>query len=251
VGEVHLFLLWSSARPCETQIVGDIASRFRVLDVVEVTWSEAEFGQNLRSFYGAALPPDSHKEQQVGTGPFLVVVVEDEHPRMRLRRMGSGRRWVNASIVDARGSYRAATGDGHRVHASENAREADRDLVLLFGRRGRDFLGGGGATPGSPRQHAHDIVGADGWRDLDELVLALHVTAGCRRLPPRAGVDVDLEVADEWWAREILRCSGTEGDVDVVVGGHPLRVGVVERPRRERLPRWLPPAFTRTNDVPA
>jgi hypothetical protein len=251
VGEVHLFLLWSAARPFETAIVGDVASRFRVLDLVEVTWSPAAFGQNLRCFYGSALPPDSPKEQQVGRGPFLVVVVEDEHPRRRLRRMGSGRRWVNASVVEARRAYRATTGGGHRVHASENAWEADRDLVLLFGRRGRDFLDGSSATLAHPRQHPHDVVGAHGWRDLDELTLALHVTSGCRRLPPRDGVDVELEVADEWWAREVLRRSGTEGDVEVLVGGRTVRVGVVERPRRARLRRWLPPAFIRPDDVPA
>lgn len=247
VGEVHLFVLWSAARPHEAEIVADIESTFRLLDLVEVTWTASAFGQNLTTFYGAALPPDSHKEQHAGTGPFLVAVVEDEHPRQRFRRMGSNRRWVSARVIDARARYRAMTGGGYRVHASESAVEANRDLVLLFGRPARSFLRTGRA---GLRRHVGDIVGANGWRSESELLLALDVVGGARRVEAPPGVDLQLEVGDEWWARELLRRPGSQGEVEVEVGGGPVRIGLVERQRRVRIPTWLPPALARTR-VPA
>ena len=37
--EVHLFVVWSEARAAERRILEDAAARFRLLDLVEVTWS--------------------------------------------------------------------------------------------------------------------------------------------------------------------------------------------------------------------
>jgi hypothetical protein len=230
VGEVHLFVLWSEARHAEAEILEDIAHHFRVLDLAEVTWSPEAFAQNLRCLYGTALPPDSPKERHSGNGPFLVVVVEDERPRRRIRRLGRHWRWrrVNARVFDARRRYRAMTGGGYRVHASENEREADRDLVLLFGRRAGEFLAG--AAPEGTRAHAADIVGAHGWPDTRQLLLALDVTSGQRVLDPPDGVDLAIEVQDLWWASHVLGAGdGAATRHDVIVDGRPTRVLLVER----------------------
>jgi hypothetical protein len=230
VGEVHLFVLWSNARHAEAEIVADIARHFRVLDVVEVTWSSEAFAQNLRCMYGTALPVDSPKERHSGTGPFLVVVVEDERPRRRLRRFKRRWRRVNANVIDARRRYRAMTGGGYRVHASENEREANRDLVLLFGRRAEEFLDDAGRD-GEARQHRADIIGAHGWRDAEQLRLALDVTSGQRVVEPPDGVDLAIEVQDLWWACHVLGDDdGAATHHEVLVNGRPTRVLLVERP---------------------
>jgi hypothetical protein len=246
--EVHLFVLWSEARHAEARIVDDLSRRFRVLDQVEVVWSEVAFAGNLTRFYGSALPAGSEKERHCGTGPMLVVVVEDPQPRYRPRRVGGGHRWVNTAVIDARSRYRDWTGRGFRVHASEHQREADRDLVLLFGRPGSHFLG---ATPprGSPRRHERDLIGTHGWRDISELLLALEVTAGRRILTDAPDGDLVLEVGDLWWAEHVA--GGTDlgdGRREVRVDGRPFTLRLVEsraRPARSimgRVRSILPPA---------
>jgi len=55
--EVHLFILWERARASEARILDDIEASFRVLDVVDVTWSPEHFTRSLVRFYGDALPP--------------------------------------------------------------------------------------------------------------------------------------------------------------------------------------------------
>jgi hypothetical protein len=232
VSEVHLFVVWSEARTAEARILEDVAARFRLLDLVEVTWSRAAFSQSLVRFYGSALPPGSDKERHCGTGPFVVAVVEDRRPRYRPRRTGRGWALVNASVIDARTRYREWTGGGYRVHASETAAEAERDLVLLFGRRGADFL----ASDAAPREalpHDADLVGTHGWSDPAELLLALEVTSGASELPPRDGADLALSVTDLWWAEQIAGGRDLGGGTrELKVAGRTLRVAFVETPAR-------------------
>ena len=90
---------------------------------------------------------------------------------------------MNASVIDARTRYREWTGGGYRVHASETAAEAERDLVLLFGRRSADFAAAAHGPGSRPRRHDADLVGTRGWADPGELRLALEVTSGASALP--------------------------------------------------------------------
>ena len=230
--EVHLFVVWSEARVAERRILEDAAARFRLLDLVEVTWSAEAFSGSLVRFYGSALPPGSEKELHCGTGPFLVAVVEDPRPRYRPRRTGRGWARVNASVIDARTRYREWTGGGYRVHASETAAEAERDLVLLFGRRSADFAAAAPA-PDGPRRHDADLVGTRGWADPGELRLALEVTSGASALPTVDGVDLALAVSDLWWAEQIAGGRDlSNGMRELDVGGRPFRVALVETQAR-------------------
>ena len=129
--ELHLFLLWSRARKRETEILDDIRSTFRVVDMMEVTWGRRGFAENLTRFYGEKLPHGSRKQLHCGSGPFLVVVVEDERPAYVTP--AEGHRRVNESMWEARGRYRALTGGGHRVHATLDPQEFEHDLFLLVG----------------------------------------------------------------------------------------------------------------------
>jgi hypothetical protein len=231
VSEVHLFLLWSNARRHEEEILDDIAARFRVLDVVEVEWERDLFARNLTCFYGANLPPGSDKETHSGTGPFLVCVVEDARPRYRYRR--AGRRLVrhNRRTMEARSRYRALTGGGYRVHASADAPEAARDLVLLFGRRPEEFLPG--TEPVERRRHTDGMLGSHGWRDAHELELALEVTSGARRTEPSDESDLAFEVDDLWWAIHVANGAEVEpGRWRADVGGGPTVIELNVQARR-------------------
>ena len=228
--EVHVFIVWSTARGALARILDDLEERFRILEVVEVTWTPARFSQNLTRFYGDALPPGSDKERHGGTDPFVVVIVDDERPKHRRRRLSRGWGKVNANVIDARSRYREWTGGGYRVHASENGAEADRDLVQLFGRRASEHRSHARAcVDRTPRLHPHDLVGTDGWASIDELLLQLEVTSG-QRLVETTDDRVTIEVEDLWWAEHVAGGRRTEdGAIEIDLAGRPVRLDLIER----------------------
>ena len=228
--EVHVFVVWSEARGAEPRIRADLDATFRVLGQIRVTWSQGEiFTRSLSRMYGTALPPGSDKEVHCGTGPFLVVVVADDHPCYRIRGTNRGRRIVNSRVFDARRRYRLWTGDGYRVHASDSGEEAERNLVLLFG-EGVDEFRHSAWHGDRPRDHAADPVGTRGWTSRPQLVRALEaydcVVAGAAR----SGVRLDARAADVWWAERIAGGDEVAPAVrQVSVDGVPVRVEFRQR----------------------
>jgi hypothetical protein len=169
-----VFLLWWRARPQQDRILADLARRFDVLEVTELDWQPGRFSESLTCFYGTALPPNSDKERVCGTGPPLAIVVEDREPHYGVRRTTRGFARVNVHTFAAKRRYRRWTGGGHRVHASQTPREAERDLYLLLGRTASSHKGS--PWDGSIRTRSGDLLGADGWTSIDELCTALDLT---------------------------------------------------------------------------
>jgi hypothetical protein len=213
---IHLFLLWSSARPEEGRILADIAARFRVLDLIEVTWTLGEtFARSLSRMYGDDLPPHSAKELHCGSGPFLVAIVEDTQPRYRVRRTNGGLRVLNSSVFDARRRYRAWTNGGYKVHASDSVAETERNLALLLGERAEQFRDRRASVDGPLRRVNADPVGTDGWASLEQLKLALE-THGARMARETDGLrSACVTASDVWW-------------IELIVGGQELVPGVRE-----------------------
>jgi hypothetical protein len=233
--ELHLFLLWSRARKHESEILDDISSTFRVVDVMEVTWSRRGFAENLTRFYGEKLPHGSRKQLHCGSGPFLVVVVEDERPTYVT--LPEGGRPVNRSMWEARARYRALTGGGHRVHGTLDAREFEHDVFLLLG-DGADRYKPGSRWDGRVERIRGDTTGAGGWRDLEQLYDALSVTmrwvivGGARGIAPDAladeEADLKLLVDDAWWGNATILGRGRRGSRtrEVEIGGRLVVVDV-------------------------
>src|SRR6266516_4095202 len=201
--EVHVFLIWHNALDHAADILTHVERRFRVLDVVDIEWSRTAFAQSLTLFYRDTLPPGSEKERHCGVRPFRLLVVNDPDPRYDRRHTSRGRALVNARMFDARRKYRAWTGGGHRVHASLTAREAEHDLFLLLGRRGRSYgQAGAQAGPPSQRREVRELLGANGWEGIEQLLTALEVTVAYVVLPastPQSN-SLDLLVENDWMA---------------------------------------------------
>ncbi|MGK5173602.1 hypothetical protein [Geodermatophilus sp. CPCC 205761] len=240
--EIHVFVVWSEARREERRILADLAAHFTVLDVVEVVWTIGEFfARSLSRMYGAALPPGSDKELHCGDAPFLTVVVEDPHPRYRLRRKNRRLHVYNATVFDARRRYRRWTGDGHRVHGSDSVAEAAQNLIILLGKRIADYRG---CAPhvGGARRHAADPPGTDGWTSVDELVGVLEVY-DCRVIGRSTHDGVErlcMLTTDAWWAE--LIAGGRETAplaCEVQVAGAPLQLHFEEHPPAVGGPRLL------------
>ena len=220
-------LVWSEARAQRDRIVTDLAERFAVLAEVEVVWTPGEhFAESLSRMYGDSLPPGSDKELHCGTGPFLLVVVEDAAPRYRLRRTNRGHQWLNSRIFDARSTYRSWSGGGYRVHASDSVLEAERNLVLLLDRHASEFLGSR-RGPGA-RGTAGDPIGAGGtWRSREQLVRALEAYGAVPAVGAHDDTVLQVEADDAWWVERILGGDEVgEGLRRVTVSGQPLTVAV-------------------------
>lgn len=170
--DVHVFVIWSRALDRYGEILDDLERRFLVRDVVRVDWGKPGFSTSMTRFYGGILPPDAEKEKHCGTDPFMVVVVEDQQPVYGARPSPKG--YVNTAVFDAKQRYRRWTGGGHRIHASVEPIEAEHDLFLLLGRRRADYMTDGDAWTGTTRDR-EALLGAGGWRDVDELLTALEV----------------------------------------------------------------------------
>ena len=234
--ELHLFLLWSRARKHESEILDDIGSTFHVVDVMEVTWSRRGFAENLTRFYGQKLPHGSRKQLHCGSGPFLVVVVED--PRPTYVTLPEAASPVNRSMWEARARYRALTGGGHRVHATLDAREFEHDVFLLVG-DGVERYVSGSRWDGRVERVRGNTTGTGGWRDLEQLYDALSVTmrwvivGGAKGIVPEAlaaggATDLELLVDDAWWGHATILGRGRRGSRtrEVDVGGRRVAVDV-------------------------
>ncbi|MFL5950437.1 MAG: hypothetical protein ACJ74M_02430 [Gaiellaceae bacterium] len=226
--DIHLFLLWPAALAELDRILDDVAKSFRIHELVSVEWTPAHFGENLERFYGRQLPPGVDKLAETGSGDFLVAVVSDPAPRYRRRARTAGRERVNVHVFDAKQRYRAWTGGGHLVHATNDRAEAERDLFLLFGRS----LGSVSqfAGPGRPEveRAAVDLVGARGWSSFGELLTAMEHSGGYAHLNPGSSGPPLLLTYSEW-ARRILKARPVDAgasrcEVDVAGGLQPLDV---------------------------
>jgi hypothetical protein len=233
--EIHLFLLWSNALGRADDILEDIRSRFSIRDVFSVEWTREHFAQNLTRFYGQLLPAGSEKEIHCGVDAFLVVVVEDATPIYAARRTSRGKMQVNARMFDAKKRYRHWTGGGHRVHATLNPLEADKDLFLLLGRRASFYeTASDNGWDGTTIRCRADLVGATEWKNHFELLNALEASVGCvaisrndwwKGTDPERGLT--LLVGDVWWAARIANGEGdSDSELSVRVAGRacPMRL---------------------------
>ncbi len=205
--ELHLFILWSEARREESRILADIADRFEVVRVVEITWSAEAFSENLTRFYGVLLPAGSYKEEHVGTGPMLVVVVRDRHPRYAPTETSRGIQTVNTNLFEAKSLHREWTGGGHKVHATNSPREFDHDITLLLGRNAREFEDGvfsEYAMDDGGDAISADLAGRGGWISLRHL---FHVLGSTVPYAVMRNFDV---LPDAYYA-------GSHGDIDLIV----------------------------------
>src|SRR5207302_4639797 len=175
---------------------------FTICDVLRIHWSAERFSRNLTKFYDDDLPPGSDKELHCGVGEFLLTVVEDESPEHGRRTVSRGGvERVSTKMHAAKARYREWTGGGHRVHTSLDDREFARDSFLLLGRQAERYRPGASPAWDGEISDLHvDLVGTDGWDDVQQLARALELTGAFVVLDRTAADDLTLLVEDFWSA---------------------------------------------------
>jgi len=170
--EVHVFIIWSKGLSEIDFILKDLESNFEIIKKTKVTWSPLKFSENLSRFYGENLPKNSSKEKHCGKDTFLCVVVKDNNVVYDLRPTSKGLKAVNINMFDAKQRYREMTGGGHKIHATDNITESRHNLFLLYG-----FSYDNVFTDGKnilPDVYKNDLIGAYGWKSLDEVFEAFN-----------------------------------------------------------------------------
>lgn len=174
--ETQLFILWEKARYQQEKILADMRERFSIVKQYEITWTPELVSSNYTRFYGENLPDHSEKEQECGTGAFLLVIVRDEFPHYEYRVTSHGIEWINTKMFDAKQLYREWTNGGHKIHCSNTVEEFNHDITLLLGINAEDFQKQiKSISPNIERLHK-DIVGCHGWNSIDDLLYVLNST---------------------------------------------------------------------------
>lgn len=177
--EIHLIVLWSTARYKENEILDDIRkSSLKIRRMYEITWSEELVAANYTSFYGVHLPDKSHKERECGKGPFLCLVVEDAAPKYEYLVTSRGHERVNVNIFTCKKKYRSWTGGGHKIHTTNSPAETNHDSALMLGLNYEDLKRELAESDNAELvQLNRNITGVAGWKDFKELFYTLNSTA--------------------------------------------------------------------------
>jgi predicted component of type VI protein secretion system len=206
--ETYIFIIWEKARNKTDEIINDLDKKFVIRNVIEITWSQNEFLNNLKRFYGRSLPDAKEKSYVCGTGPFLVVIVSDINPKFN-EPSKSGisleRDYVNSNILNCKLKYRKLIGKKFTIHSSISKNETEHNLTLLFGKNIDDFTK---ELPtkwdGIIKKIKLDLIGTDGWKNMNELFYVMNGTVNYVVLRNFEGMpsefdynDVDLLVEDE------------------------------------------------------
>ena len=176
MSEYHLFILWERARYQQEKILADIREHFAIVKLYDITWTPELVSSNFTRFYGENLPSHSDKEQECGTGAFLLMVVRDDKPKYEARVTSHGMEQVNVNMYDGKAKYRAWTGGGHKIHGSNTPKETNHNLTMLLGLNTEDFLKQTKADGEKIETLQRDITGAKGWKSVEELFYVLNNT---------------------------------------------------------------------------
>lgn len=172
--EIHIVLLWNSALEKKDDIVNDITTKHVILEKIEIEWSRKNFSNNMSRFYGIKLDSTKNKVNHCGVGKFLMITVLDNNPNYDFRITSRGTEYVNTNIFDLKERYRSWTGGGHKIHATNNIKETDHNLSLMLGINYADYFEKNINKHNENLYLKRDLVGANGWKSLEELFYTLN-----------------------------------------------------------------------------
>lgn len=229
--ELHLIVLWETARAAEERILADIRARLEVVGTGLLEWpgdAETCFGE----FYGANLPEAAGKVRECGSGAFRYVVVRDANPGYSWEDTSRGLERVNTTLFGLKNLYRSWTGGGHKVHTTNSSAEFARDIMLLTGHGAAEW------ERGVPEGALTVLPGHGGWKSLRDLfafldpLLPYVVLRNAEMLPdafsPDLHGDIDLLVPDAVACASLLGARKVFPEdyrvhYEVIVAGAPVR----------------------------
>ncbi|MBR3064309.1 MAG: phosphotransferase [Bacteroidales bacterium] len=182
---IHDLIIWPNAGRFRDEIIQDMRSAFRIVSVLQLCWDNDRQYDNFKVFYSRSWRgyPSSrlksaidYKSNYCGNGPFTLVVFDDPFPAFSVEPTTDGESLVNINVFNKKKVYRKLTGGGHLIHASNDAKETDRDLCLLTGLGTEAFLKAFAGSADKMLQINRNCSGVDGYASLEELFYTLNHT---------------------------------------------------------------------------
>lgn len=181
---IHLLIIWSKGLSHKEAILRDIDEHFNLLNVYDYEWEKELFPINLKRFYAHSQKELSEEELEslmhykidhCGDGKFIAIVFEDASPVFSNRETSSGSNLVNTNVFDKKAEYRQLFGGGHKIHASDNYFESNKDISLLFGCTIDDYKEKHPSLSNEVERNSN-IVGVPTWNSVEELFFVLNNT---------------------------------------------------------------------------
>lgn len=129
----YIFIIWHKALFARNRIINDLQNTFTIINNFKIKWNKDKFEDNLRALYGHKLGNAQDKIKPCGDGEFEFIIVKDEHPEFKKEFIFDETIEVNTRIFEKKKLYRKWTAGKHRIHCSDNQRETEHDLTILFG----------------------------------------------------------------------------------------------------------------------
>jgi hypothetical protein len=174
----YIFVIWERARENEDYIFSEINKKFSIKNVYEIEWKKENFPNNLRRFYGPGKVGDVDKKTNLcKTGPFLLVIVSDPSPIYEKQRTSKGMELVNINLFECKRDLRNTTKKGYAIHCSLTKKETNDDITLLLGKNLEDYEKEINSNwDGRIKQLKSDLIGQNGWKNMQELLYVLNST---------------------------------------------------------------------------
>ena len=174
---LYLFIIWEQSRNKSEEIINDITSKFIIREISEISWNKKNFLNNLIRFYGHSLPDPKKKTLLCGTGPFLLIIVQDRNPNFRTGIVFNGKITINDNIAKNKMKYREWVGEEFSIHGSISAKETDHNLTLLLRKPLSEIQNNlPEMWDGTVKQFKSDLIGCNGWKSIEEFLITLNGT---------------------------------------------------------------------------
>lgn len=174
LSSLYLFIIWEKSRHKSDEIFDDMKKKFVIRDVYEVNWNKIQFVDNLTRFYGTPTAAEQ-KANFLGTGPFLLVLVSDQHQKFITLKTDKDSEIINKNILDSKTLYRKWVGIDFAIHSSISEKESNHNLTLFFGKSVRELEK---QLPkkwdGIIKKSKLELFGNDGWENIMQLFNVLN-----------------------------------------------------------------------------
>ena len=139
---VYMIVVWSRGMGEIDKVYAALEGRFRILHEFDVRWRARDFVKNFAAFYGwKGWTMWVGKKRRAGTGPFRVMIVEDERPVFRVEKKPvRAELMFNENIYGVKVDLRGVMKHTNVVHASVNEAETRHNLKALTGETLEEFL---------------------------------------------------------------------------------------------------------------
>jgi hypothetical protein len=129
----YIFIIWNKALFAKGKIISDLKKSFEIKKQFYIKWNKENFEKNLYALYGIKCSSPKQKIRYIGSGKFLILIVQDNNPKFEYRKQQNKDELVNANIYDKKALYRKWTAYNFRVHSSVCDIETKHDLSILLG----------------------------------------------------------------------------------------------------------------------